>query len=406
MNSNISIINKPSIENVKGYYSNGINCGIKKSEKLDLGVVFSTIPAKTFAMYTNNKIQGAPLKVCQKHLRDNKAQLLVVNSIIANACTGEQGIKNSKEICNKAALSFGLKQNDIIPMSTGVIGEHVPTNKIIKGIADLKNKIKEKNLNNFSNAIMTTDTYPKIIGVKIKLDGVEYKIVGTAKGSGMIHPNMATMLSFIFTDVNIKKKLLKKAFNDSIQKSFNSVTVDGDTSTNDTAIIFANGLAKNESIKKRKSMNYKIFCEALDFITTELAKQIIKDGEGATKFIEINVKEAPTFKDAKLVGMSVANSNLVKTAFFGNDDNWGRIICAIGYSNANFNPDKITLSIGDIELYSNGKKTSFFEKDVKNILQNREIKVNIGLNCGNKSWTVWTTDLSYDYVKINANYRT
>lgn len=405
MNNNIKIIDNPSIEMVKGFYSNGTHSGLKKVKELDLGIVFSEVPAKTYSLYTTNKVTGAPLIVCKEHLKDNRAQLLVVNSKIANTCTGEEGIKNSKKICKEAASLFKIKTEDVIPMSTGVIGVQLPMDKLKKGIFELNKILKNNNENNFAKAIMTTDTYPKIKGVKVICDKFEFSIVGIAKGSGMIYPKMATMLAFIFTDINIKDNLLKESFKNSIDCSFNSITVDGDTSTNDTAIIFANGLAQNKLISNKNTNEYKLFYEALKYVTVSLAKEIIKDGEGATKLIEINVSNAKSLKDAKNAGIAIANSNLVKTAFFGEDANWGRIICALGYSGASFDLDKVRLSIDDFDIFKNGKSTNYKEDQLKKLLKNKEIKVNLDLNLGNKNWRIWASDLSYDYVKINASYR-
>jgi glutamate N-acetyltransferase / amino-acid N-acetyltransferase len=405
MDKNITIIKSPSIEKVKGFYSNAVHCGLKKNRELDLGIVFSEKPSTTFAMYTTNSFQAAPVKVAQKHLDDNTSQLLIVNSKIANACTGKLGIKNAEEVCGKAAELFNIRQEDVIPMSTGVIGEHLPVEKINNGLIKLKEIVIHKNPNSFSEAIMTTDKYPKIHGVKVKAGEKSYSIVGTAKGAGMICPNMATMLAFIFTDALISKTLLKKAFNNSINLSLNSITVDGDTSTNDTSIIFNNGLAKNAEIAVEDSAEYRTFCEALSFVCVNLAKDIVSDGEGATKCIEINVINAKTETDAKKTAMSIGNSNLVKTALFGEDANWGRIVCAAGYSGVNFNPDKVTLSVGDVLVFAKGLKTNFLEKDLNKFLQKKEIKITLNLGTGEKSHTVWASDLTYDYIKINAGYR-
>jgi len=406
MKSNIALIKNPLIENVKGFHSNGIHCGLKNEKKLDLGAVYSDTPANTFALYTSNKFQAAPLKVCQKHLVDNIAQVLVVNTKIANACTGDEGINNAELICEEAAKLFNVKKIDVISMSTGVIGEQLPVKKINDGLKLLKPVINEKNDNNFSKAIMTTDTFFKIYGVKVKIKDHEYSIVGTCKGAGMISPNMATMLCFIFTDALISKDLLKIAFINSINKSFNSITVDGDMSTNDTAIIFSNGLAGNKEIDSSISKEYNDFCDALDEVTLNLAKNVVKDGEGATKLIEIKVSNAKTTNDAKLVCAAIANSSLVKTAFFGGDPNWGRIICAIGYSGSLYHPKDVALSIEEIILFKNGEKTNYNEESLKKAFQKKEIKVNVDLNIGDKNWTMWTCDLSYDYIKINASYTT
>ena len=405
MNQNITIIENPSINEVKGFYSNACCCEIKKKDKLDLGIVYSEKLSSVFAVYTTNKYQAAPILVCKKHLTNNKAQALIVNSGNANACTGDEGIQNAEIMCEETAKILGIKKEDVVVSSTGVIGQNLPMEKIKKGILELKDKIKAENKDNFSLAIMTTDTKMKVAGVKVKIDGVEYKIVGTTKGSGMIHPNMATMLGYIFTDANIEDSLLEKVFKNSIQKSFNSVTVDGDTSTNDTGMIFKNGMANNKIIDDKSSAEYAVFCEALEYVATSLAKQIVLDGEGATKLIELNVVNADTEKQAKNIGVTVAKSSLVKTAFFGEDANWGRIICAVGYSGEEFDINKVKLSFGNLMVFENGRNLNFSEEDAKKILSQREIKVTIDMGCGNKNWTYWTCDLSYDYVKINGSYR-
>ncbi|OHD26430.1 MAG: bifunctional ornithine acetyltransferase/N-acetylglutamate synthase [Spirochaetes bacterium GWD1_27_9] len=405
MNQNITIIENPSINEVKGFYSNACCCEIKKKDKLDLGIVYSEKLSSVFAVYTTNKYQAAPILVCKKHLTNNKAQALIVNSGNANACTGNEGIQNAEIMCEETAKILGIKKEDVVVSSTGVIGQNLPMEKIKKGILELKDKIKAENKDNFSLAIMTTDTKMKVAGVKVKIDGVEYKIVGTTKGSGMIHPNMATMLGYIFTDANIEDSLLEKVFKNSIQKSFNSVTVDGDTSTNDTGMIFKNGMANNKIIDDKSSAEYAVFCEALEYVATSLAKQIVLDGEGATKLIELNVVNADTEKQAKNIGVTVAKSSLVKTAFFGEDANWGRIICAVGYSGEEFDINKVKLSFGNLMVFENGRNLNFSEEDAKKILSQREIKVTIDMGCGNKNWTYWTCDLSYDYVKINGSYR-
>jgi len=406
MDKNITFIEKPSIEMVKGFYTNGIHCGLKKDNKLDLGIVLSEKKAKAYAMYTVNLVKGAPLIVTKEHLEDDYAQALVVNSKIANTCTGKEGINNSKKICKAAADCFNIDETDVIPMSTGVIGAQLPVDKICDGIKKLSGCIKEENPNNFTGAIMTTDTFPKIRGVRVNYNDAEYTIIGTAKGSGMIHPNMATLLAFFFTDANISHDLLKKAFIKAVDNSFNCITVDGDTSTNDTALILANGMADNNEISDENTFEFQVFCEALSEISLDLAKLIVKDGEGITKFVEIIVNNAKTEDEAKKVAMTVANSNLVKTAFFGEDPNWGRIICAVGYSNVFFDINKFDLYLDNKLIFSDGSKADFNENDIKNILQNDEFKVIIDLKSGDFSKTVWTCDLSYDYIKINADYRT
>lgn len=406
MNNNIKISNTPKLSDVKGFYGNAIGCEIKKKDKLDLGIVFSEKLCDVYAMYTKNKYQAAPIIVCKEHLKNNVAQALIVNSGNANACTGDEGIEDARIMCEEAAKILGISRDMVVVSSTGVIGQRLPMDKIKSGIIELKDKIKEKNDNNFSLAIMTTDTKMKIVGVEVKIGGKSYNIFGCAKGSGMIHPNMATMLSYIFTDIKIKSSLLKDAFFNSIERSFNSITVDGDTSTNDTAMIFANGMACNDEIDNKNSDDYKIFCEALQYLTNTLARKIVEDGEGATKLIEINVLNAKSESDAKKIAMSIAQSSLVKTAFFGEDANWGRIICALGYSEAEFDIDKVKLSFEDLVLFDKGRNLNFDEDKAKEILSKKEIKLYLDLSYGRANWTVWTCDLSYEYVKINGSYRT
>ena len=405
MNDKIKIVDNPKLSDVTGFVGNAIACQIKKKDKLDLGIVYSKKMCDVFAMYTKNRYKAAPIVVCKEHLKNNKAQAIVVNSGNANACTGEEGILDARLMCEESAKILGIKTNDVLVSSTGVIGQRLPMDKIKNGINELKNRLSEPNENNFALSIMTTDTKIKICGVMVTIHDKSYTIYGCAKGSGMIHPNMATMLTYIFTDANLKKSLLKRAFFSTIERSFNSITVDGDTSTNDTAIVLANGEAKNKLIDNIDSEEYKIFCEALTFVTKTLAKKIVEDGEGATKLIEINIQNAKSDKDAKKIGMAIAKSNLVKTAFFGEYANWGRIICALGYSEADFNPESAKLSFGNIVVFDNGKNINFNEDEAKDILSKREIKIYLDLKNGNSNWTVWTCDLSYDYVKINGSYR-
>lgn len=408
MDKNIVEIINPSINSVKGFFSNACGCEIKYKNRLDLGMALCEVPATCFAKYTTNKVQAAHIQVCKENLKNNKARAVIVNSGCANACTGELGLKNAQDITKKVAEVFELDgAEDVLLCSTGVIGRQLPMDKVFSGIDKLKPLIKEENEKNFTLAIMTTDTVDKIVGVKVKSDGGEYTIVGTAKGSGMIHPNMATMLGFIFTDVSIKDYLLKKAFDESVERSFNSVTIDGDTSTNDTAIIMKSGLANNEEIIDTAGDEYKLFCEALNYINTTLAKKIAIDGEGATKFIEITVENAVSDQDAKKIATSIARSSLVKTAFYGEDANWGRIICAAGYSGVDFDFTKCSLKFDELTVFKNGEPAQYTEKEAKDILKQKDIKVTLDMNGGkNGKWTVWTCDFSIDYVKINADYTT
>lgn len=403
MDNNIKKIDNPNIEMVKGFHSNGIAAGIKKNGKHDLGIVFFDKECDGFGMFTTNKVKAAPVLVCKKHIK-NKTRMVVVNSGNANACTGETGINDAITICKECAEVFNVPYDSVIPMSTGVIGQRLPVNNIKNGITALSKIINEKNDNNFPLAIMTTDTIMKKVGVKVKTPEYEYTMVGTAKGSGMIHPNMATMLAFIFTDAAIDKKLADKAFKSSIDKSFNSITVDGDTSTNDSVFMFTSGLAGNKQITKQNA-DYEIFSNAVELLTSELAKMIVKDGEGATKLVEIEVKGAKNIEQAKKAAFTIGTSSLVKTAFYGEDANWGRIICAVGYCGVDFKVEDVKLYFDNLLLFKNGEPANYSENDASKILKNKEFKVTVDLGKGNKSWTIWTTDLSNEYIRINASYR-
>jgi glutamate N-acetyltransferase / amino-acid N-acetyltransferase len=402
MNQNISIMENPSLNNVKGFFSNAVCASIKKKDKLDLGIIYSGSKAVSCGMFTRNKFQAAPVVISRKNLKNKCLRAVVVNSGNANAGTGKRGLSDAERMCADTAAILDIDLNEVAVASTGVIGQNLPMEKITAGIMELKTRIKEQNECNFSKAIMTTDTMMKVCGVTVKDGSRSYSIVGTCKGSGMIHPNMATMLAFFVTDASIGHGKLSGFFKKSVDKSLNSVTVDGDTSTNDTAIIMANG----ESGVTIDDKNAAIFTEALDIITLSLAKKIAFDGEGATKFIEIEVKNFKNETDAKKLAMSVAKSSLVKTAFFGEDANWGRIVCALGYSGVDFNVNKVDVSFGDLVLCKNGTNNLFSEDEASRILKKREIKVTIDMKSGNKKWTVWTSDLSHGYVEINGSYRT
>jgi glutamate N-acetyltransferase/amino-acid N-acetyltransferase len=406
MNQEIKIIANPSINIVKGFHSNGIASGIKKSKKLDLGMVYCDVPATCFAAYTTNQVQGAHIHVCREHLADNTAQVLVVNSGVANTCTGDEGIVNSRKICEETAKQLDINTKNVLHLSTGVIGPQLPMDKIIPALTDLKCNVTESSPITFPIAIMTTDTKPKFLGVEINHDDQQYHIYGVTKGSGMIAPNMATLLVFIFTDANIEPALLEKAFRSTLEKSFNSITVDGDMSTNDTALIFDSRLATNTIIVDENGPEYVKFCEALDLLSTSMAMEVVMDGEGASKLIEIHVTNTASSEDARKIGLSIANSNLVKTAFYGEDANWGRIICAAGYSQVDLDPSKIELLIGDTPIFTNGSGIPFDEEIMKTYLHKDEIKVTVNCNCGKDEWTVWTSDLTNSYIDINAKYRT
>ncbi|QUH30977.1 bifunctional ornithine acetyltransferase/N-acetylglutamate synthase [Vallitalea guaymasensis] len=402
---------KGGVTAAKGFLAGGVHCGAKRKNK-DLAIVHTKTPANMAATFTTNIVKAAPVLWNKKIFDDGSTvKAIVVNSGNANACTGKIGMTHANEMAAKTGEVLGIDEEEVLVASTGVIGVKLPIDIICNGIVDLSDKLgdTEQSADDAANAIRTTDTYSKQIAVTVMIDGKKVTIGGMAKGSGMIHPNMATMLSFITTDINISKTLLRKALSDSIKDSYNMISVDGDTSTNDMVILLANGEAGNEEIIE-VDQDYKIFKEALDYINIYLAKLIVADGEGVTKFIEVSVKGAKNKEDARLLSKSVITSNLVKTAFFGEDANWGRILCAMGYSSAEFDPNKVSLHYvsdkGKITLVENGLPIDFDEDYASSIISERDIIVEIELDEGNGEAKAWGCDLSYEYVKINGEYRT
>lgn len=389
----------------KGFKAAGVKAGIKVSGNLDVAVIYTEKEAAVAGTFTQNKVAAAPVYVSKEVVATGSAHAIVANAGCANACTGQQGLDDAHEMARLTAEALKVKADDVIVGSTGVIGVTLPMEKIAAGIKDAAANLSENGSENAGNAIITTDTHSKSVTATFTIDGKEVRIGAIAKGSGMIHPNMATMLCYITTDVNIDQPLLQSALSECVEKSFNMISVDGDMSTNDMAIVLANGEAGNAQIVCEDD-NYEIFLENLMDVCVALAKEIAADGEGATKFITVNVHGAESFADGKTVGMAIANSPLVKTAFFGEDPNWGRIICAVGYSGANMLPEKTVVKIGDIAIFANGMGTQYDEKALAEIMQQKAITINIELGMGDSDATVWTCDLSYDYVKINGEYHT
>ncbi|SFU57661.1 glutamate N-acetyltransferase [Clostridium sp. DSM 8431] len=393
----------------KGFLSSGIHCGVKEGyEKKDLGLIYSKIKCTAAGVYTSNKVKGAPILVCKKHLQDNKAQAVIVNSGNANTCNGDDGFLKAEKMTEAAACGLKINKEDVLVASTGVIGLPLNIEAIEKGIPSLVDSLSENGSDDTANAIMTTDTVKKEIAVQFKLSGKDVTIGSISKGSGMIEPNMCTMLSFITTDVNIKDELLKEALTEAVNVSYNRVSVDGDMSTNDTILILANGLAENDIIDS-KNEDYYSFLEALKYVTVKLSKQVAKDGEGATKLIQCTMSGARTEDDALILSKSVINSSLVKAAMFGCDANWGRILCAMGYSKAFFDPEKVNVYFeskqGSIIVCKDGASVNFNEDDALKILKEDEITIKVELNIGDAEITTWGCDLTYDYVKINGDYR-
>ncbi|MFP4698059.1 MAG: bifunctional glutamate N-acetyltransferase/amino-acid acetyltransferase ArgJ [Eubacteriales bacterium] len=395
----------------KGYSAAGIYSGIKRKRK-DMSLIYSDKLANIAGVFTTNKVKAASVLWNYNIVEAfGEGQAIIINSGVANACTGKQGTINNEDMAKSAAKELGIDKKKVLVASTGVIGKQLPMDIIKQGTKLLVSKLgnKIKNGSEAAEGIITTDKFIKEIAVSIRIGDKDVKIGAMAKGSGMIHPNMATMLSFITTDCNISKEMLKEALKESVAKSYNMISVDGDTSTNDMVLMMANGLADNEEINKKTESYYKLI-EALDYINIHLAKDIAADGEGATKLLEVNVDGANSIEEARAISKSVVSSSLVKTAVHGEDANWGRIICAMGYSDAVFNPDNVKVDIesdrGTINIVKYGMGTDYSEAEATHILGDKYIRINITLNEGAKSATAWGCDLSYDYVKINADYRT
>jgi len=392
-----------------GYSATGAHVGLKKKKK-DLTIIKSEVLATASGVFTTNLVKAAPV-LWNQQIVNNKVKGIVINSGNANACTGELGFKHTEIMAQTLAECLNTTKETIIVSSTGVIGVHLPIEKIVEGIKATVSSLEttREAAKRAAEGIITTDTYTKEIAVEVEIDKKLVRIAGMAKGSGMIHPNMATMLSFVTTDADISKNMLDKALKDSMEDTYNMISVDGDTSTNDMVIVLANGMAQNTLITEENE-NYFKFKAALDYVNKYLSKQIVNDGEGVTKVLEVLVKGASSKEDAKKISKSVICSNLVKTAFFGEDANWGRILCAAGYSGANFNPDKTSISFsslgGEILLFTNGEPIKFDEDKALQILKERKIQILIALQDGNSEATAWGCDLSYEYVKINGEYRT
>ena len=376
----------------KGFKAVGKSLGIKRSGKPDFAVIYSENSADTAAVYTSNKVKGAPLIVTKKHLANGQAQAIVINSGVANVCTGEKGIKDAEEMTEFASKELGIDSNDVLVASTGMIGAYLPMDKIKSGIRGIKNELSINS--NAAKAILTTDTVEKEVAVKVD----NFTIGAIAKGSGMIHPNMATMLCFITTDAKIRSEKLDSYLKNSVNKSFNMISVDMDTSTSDMVIIMANGIGGDVDENK--------FQDALDYVCVELAKKIARDGEGATKLVEVEVKNAVSKADADKIAKSVVSSNLVKCAIFGNDPNWGRILCAIGNSAAEFKENLVDIYFGKELVVNNGIMTNFDLNKVKGIMRKNMLKITIDLKLRNDCSIAYGCDMSYDYVKINASYTT
>jgi len=388
-----------------GFKASGVRAGIKYSRP-DLALIYSAIPCKAAAIYTKNVVQGDHIALCRSNLGNGTAQAVVVNSGCANACVGMNGHRDASEMASVTARALGIDASDVLVCSTGTIGIPLPMPKIRRGIAAAAQALKGNGGPSAAKAIMTTDTRPKQYAVEISLGGRKVRIGGMAKGSGMIDPNMATMLAFITTDAAVSAPALRRCLKDAADNSFNRISVDGDQSCNDTVIIMANGAAGTPQLTPQ-SRDWKRFCDALNTVCRELAVMLVKDGEGATKFVEVKVKNARSSSEAQKAVRAIANSLLVKTSWFGGDPNWGRIIDAAGYSGAKFDPRQTDISFNGIAAVQNGvraKRVSL--KKLEKIYREKELVITVDLKAGRHSCFVFTCDCSFDYVRINAEYMT
>lgn len=395
----------------KGFCAAAAEAGIKYKNRKDMAMIYSKTPCKTAGVFTSNVVKAAPVLWDKKIVESRgDTHAVVINSGIANACTGKLGYEYCRETAQEAADALEITLENVLICSTGVIGMQLPVEKLTGGVRMLAKELSESEEagTEAAKAIMTTDTRNKQVAVRVKLGGKEVTVGGMCKGSGMIHPNMCTMLAFVTTDVNISQKLLQEALSEDVKATFNMISVDGDTSTNDTLLVLANGEARNTEITE-KNEEYQIFAEALHFVNEALAKKIAGDGEGATALFEAKIIHADTLENARMLAKSVITSSLTKAAVFGHDANWGRILCALGYSGAAFDPEKIELylesSAGKILIFKDGTAADYSEEEAERILSSSEVTALVDMKMGDAEATAWGCDLTYDYVKINADYR-
>jgi len=399
-----------NISDVRGFKCWGAHMGIK-SKRRDLALIWSEKPANAASVFTQNKVVAEPVKLSREHIKGGICQAIVVNSGNANAVTGKQGWEGAVAMAEKTAELLNIPKETVLVGSTGLIGEPFPTDKVLSGIEECVQKLSNRKISGSlaANAILTTDTFAKEGFTSFKIGGKNINMAGIAKGSGMIHPNMGTMLAYICCDAAIAQPLLDRALREAVNKTFNMITVDGDTSTNDMVSILCNGMAENEEITDEDSEEYEVFCEELTELCQHLAKLIVSDGEGSTKIVEYRVEHAANLEDARTMVHTVMNSNLVKTAIFGTDPNWGRILMAAGNSGIDFDPDKLDLYIGSnrtIKILEQGQPVSQDRSELKKEMQASNITIVIDLNQGKESAVGWGCDFSYEYVRINAEYTT
>jgi len=391
---------------IPGFMFSGVSAGIKEEGERDLALLYSVAPATAAGVFTANRVKAAPVLLDRERMRKGRCQAIIVNSGNANACTGERGMRDARAVADATAEALGIPRGLVLVSSTGVIGQPFPTDRVLSRIPGLVGSLSSHGLLDAAEAIMTTDKFPKLRMEKCSIGGREIRICGVAKGAGMIMPQLATMLCFVVTDAAIERASLQKALSHATELSFNRITVDGDTSTNDTILVLANGMAKNRTITP-KSADYPLFRDLLTGVMLELAKMIVRDGEGATKFIEVTVEGARSEADARKVASTVANSTLVKTAFFGEDANWGRIAAALGRSGVPINPNAFDILLNGVPVAVGGMGTGEdSQKEADQVIKGDTVTVTIRLHQGNAHASMYACDLSIDYVKINAHYRT
>ncbi|HDI78796.1 MAG TPA: bifunctional glutamate N-acetyltransferase/amino-acid acetyltransferase ArgJ [Desulfobacteraceae bacterium] len=387
---------------VRGFKSAAVSAGLKKGESLDLGLIYSEKDTVSFAVFTKNRVKAAPVRLSMEHIKSGNIRAVICNSGNANACTGVQGLRNARKSADLVAKALGLRDREVIVASTGVIGVQLDIERIERKIPELVSSLRNDGLSDFSKAIMTTDTFPKVSIAEDMIGESPYRIVGIAKGAGMIMPHMATMLCFILSDISIPFESLKESLLRCVDKTFNRISVDGDTSTNDMVLCITNGMAKNRDLKRD---DLERFETNLYRVMSELSKMIIEDGEGATKAIELHLRGIRTEEEGRRIAEAILNSLLVKCAMFGEDPNWGRIMAAIGRSGVDIEPESIDLWIGDVKVAEDGTGTGR-EVQAHKEMRHRDIKVVVDLKMGDEEYSMWGCDLSYDYVKINSEYTT
>jgi glutamate N-acetyltransferase/amino-acid N-acetyltransferase len=406
-----SSIQDPHLTLVPGFRASGVSCGLKGDGECDLALVCADVPCTAVAMFTTNRVRAAPVLYDQEIIRSGRpVQAVVINSGCANACTGERGLDDARRMAERVGEALGIPADTVFVMSTGVIGQPLPMDKIAAGIAAAAPSLSDSGGHAAAEAIMTTDTRPKEAAAQVQVGGKRVHIAGMCKGAGMIHPDMATMLAMLVTDAAVERDVLQRALQTAVDRAFNMISVDGDTSTNDTVLLMGSGQAGNPTISDTSSAEYRAFLNGLLGVATALAQGIVRDGEGASKFVTIQVGGAIDFADARQVAKSIANSSLVKTAIYGQDANWGRVICAAGYSGVEIDPDLLSLwmenEADSLHLVQDGVPFEINEPRAAAILSGSEVTFRLDLGLGDAEATVWTCDLTHAYVDINAHYRT